>query len=136
MSEQIQAIARCRKPGPGWRHISGSVWDHIPSGMRVHGLGFVRMPDGRWINGTEWPEIIRFGLSVGLTGTTNMRHVMVWAMLVLNNVSVDHAMTDDRCEETAQTPVSSVRNAITDNAAQLAALGRRMEKAKREVGDE
>lgn len=81
-------LKRYRQPGPGWHRIAGSVWEHKPSGMRVHGFGYCRLPDGRWISGVQWPEIRRFGLSVNLTGSTKMRHVLVWAMLVLDGVSV------------------------------------------------
>ena len=32
------------KPGPGWKHLAGSVWEHR-SGARVHTGGVIRLPD-------------------------------------------------------------------------------------------
>jgi hypothetical protein len=51
---------------------------------------------------------------------------------VLNGFCVGHMLFPAKVQ--TSTPVA--RNAITENAAQLAALGRRMEKAKREVSDD
>jgi len=34
-----------RRPGAGWKQISGPVWEHT-SGLRVHVLGMAMLPDG------------------------------------------------------------------------------------------
>ncbi len=42
------------KPGPGWKHVGGAVFDH-DDGTRVHILGLCRQADGRRVNGVIWP---------------------------------------------------------------------------------
>ena len=34
------------RPGSGWKHLAGPVWEHA-SGVRVHSGGLVKFPDGR-----------------------------------------------------------------------------------------
>lgn len=79
-------IVHARRPGRGWSHVAGAVYDH-DSGMRLHLLGYLRMPDGRWLCGNAWPEVQRVSLAMHLTGQTGKRMLMVWAILVLREIS-------------------------------------------------
>jgi hypothetical protein len=64
-----------RKPGPGWKHVAGSVWEHV-TGLRIHTLGLARLPDGkdaRWNWSDEYQACRQQGHNV-------KRALMVWAL--------------------------------------------------------
>jgi len=67
------------RPGDGWRHIGGPVWEH-KSGARIHAMGVIRMPDKvtfRFMNNTDdCFEGLRF---VRANGGNMKRGMMAWA---------------------------------------------------------
>lgn len=67
-----------RRPGPGWKWLGSSVWEHT-SGLRIHCLGRVRLPDGAsrmWRYDEEIRAMRRQGFNV-------KRALMVWALSLL-----------------------------------------------------
>lgn len=65
-----------RKPGTGWKYLGSSVWGH-ESGVRVHCLGFARMPDGAMhrSDGDRLAEGY-----IRLSGGNRKRGLMMWAL--------------------------------------------------------
>lgn len=68
-----------KRPGPGWKHIAGPVYEHT-SGIRIHVFGMALLPSGVWINGRTWPEHKALDLCIRICGGTRRRGVMVWAL--------------------------------------------------------
>ena len=72
------------KPGPGWKHLGGAVWEH-PRGGRIHTYGVVRMRCGKWLDGARWPQsrdVFRF---VQINGGSRKRGLMAWALSQLTD---------------------------------------------------
>ena len=67
------------RPGPGWKYVGGSVWEHA-NGSRVHLLGFVRLPDGRFLSASKWPESKDASLLIRINGGNRKRGLMAWAL--------------------------------------------------------
>jgi hypothetical protein len=70
-----------RKPGPGWKRLGPSVWEHS-TGIRIHGLGAVRMPTGAFIFGDNHPWSRGYDLACRTQGRKT-RGIMVWALAML-----------------------------------------------------
>ena len=68
-----------RRPGPGWRHIAGPVYDH-ETGLRIHVAGIARLHDGTLLSGTMWPEVRLLNKCIRVCGGNRKRGVMVWAL--------------------------------------------------------
>lgn len=71
-------MTRC-KPGPGWKWISGPVWEHA-SGMRLHLHGLVQLPNGEYLSANtlaEWQDV---GRAVRIAGGNRRRGLMLWAL--------------------------------------------------------
>lgn len=70
-------------PGPGWvrRSDTSSVWDHS-SGMRVHMMGMVRLPDGLIVWGNAWPESIAVLSCIDIVGGSRRRGLLLWGRMV------------------------------------------------------
>jgi hypothetical protein len=73
-STSVHSIVR--RPGPGWRFLGSGVWDHV-SGMRLHCLGLLVMPDGtvRREHETRLAEGY-----IRLAGGNRKRGLMMWAL--------------------------------------------------------
>ena len=71
------------RPGPGWEHIAGAVWDHV-SGVRLHTGGMIRTPDGHTVSAHQWPESKSVARAVRITGSRR-RGMMVWALWCLHH---------------------------------------------------
>lgn len=84
-------MGRCR-PGPGWKNISGSVWDHVPSGLRLHLMGMCRLPCGEVVRGREWPESRNLDRCIAIAGGSVKRGCMVWALELLRDRRGEHTM--------------------------------------------
>jgi hypothetical protein len=69
-----------KRPGIGWKHVAGSVWDHLPTGIRLHLLGMARLPDGRFVSANEWPTLMDSGEHIRIAGGNRKRGLMTWAM--------------------------------------------------------
>ena len=73
---------KAMRPGPGWKPISGSVYAHI-SGARVHLGGFVKLPDGRFLNENKWPECMDASMLIKINGGNRKRGLMAWALMLV-----------------------------------------------------
>lgn len=75
---------RC-KPGKGWSQTANcAVWDHA-SGLRLHLMGMLRMPDGTIVSGNVWPEAMTLTLTTRMAGGNRKRGLMLWALLSLRD---------------------------------------------------
>jgi hypothetical protein len=63
------------RPGPGWRHLAGSVYEH-KSGVRIHLLGTVRLPGGIYRAADAYPDYRR---TIRINGGNRKRGLMAWA---------------------------------------------------------
>ena len=77
----VQRLVRrfSRRPGPGWKHLAGSVWEHS-TGLRIHILGMARLPDGQsvpWRFDDEYDAKRQQGYNT-------KRALMVWALSLLS----------------------------------------------------
>lgn len=74
-----------RRPGPGWKHLAGSVWEHT-TGLRVHMLGMARLPDGQVLP-WRWQDEYD---AKRQQGYNTKRALMVWALSLLSpNVELE-----------------------------------------------
>ena len=67
-----------RRPGNGWKHLNGSVWEHA-TGIRIHTLGLARLPDGKSIS---WPWNDEYDAK-RQQGYNTKRALMVWALTLI-----------------------------------------------------
>ena len=66
------------RPGPGWSHIAGVVWEH-DNGTRIHLLGMARLPNGEWISSNKWPDSRDADFMIRANGGNRKRGLMAWA---------------------------------------------------------
>lgn len=66
------------RPGAGWRHVAGSVWEHV-GGARIHVLGVVKLKDGSFLATNKWPESREFQRILLINGGNRKRALMTWA---------------------------------------------------------
>jgi hypothetical protein len=71
-----------RRPGKGWRWLGSSVWEHTPSGLRIHGLGYCK-PTGEPSRPWSWQEEMT---AMRQQGWKKKRALMVWGLSLLPNV--------------------------------------------------
>lgn len=67
------------KPGPGWRIRKSSVWQHEPSGLRIHLLGVVLGSD-IYALASEWPLSRRWDHHTRIAGGNQKRGLMTLAL--------------------------------------------------------
>jgi hypothetical protein len=67
------------RPGAGWTHNGGSVWEHI-NGARVHLLGLVRLPNGDFLSANKWPDSREAARMIRINGENRKRGLMAWAL--------------------------------------------------------
>jgi len=85
-----------RRPGDGWEHVMGPVWDHA-SGMRLHVKGLLRLPNGDLVDGTQWPQSKSVKLATRMTGCRR-RGLMVWSRWVMDhNCKYDEVYYGHQC---------------------------------------
>lgn len=86
MSEQNEAEVQSvvRRPGRGWQQntVTKSIWDH-ESGMRVHMLGMLRLPNGEIRRANQWPAIQLADMCIRVAGGNRKRGLMIWALVML-----------------------------------------------------
>ena len=76
------------RPGNGWQHIGGPVWEHI-SGARIHTMGTVRMPDGKTICSlNKYPECLEGIMFITVNGCNRKRGLMAWANALTKRVGL------------------------------------------------
>lgn len=68
------------RPGPGWTKLSPAVYDHAPTGIRIHLHGIYRNPQSVIVDGDRWPESQRFNRFVRIAGGNRKRGTMLWAL--------------------------------------------------------
>lgn len=68
-----------RRPGIGWKHLAGSVWEHT-TGIRIHLLGVTRFSDGTTMswNSQDKSDALR------QQGFNAKRALMVWSLSQFN----------------------------------------------------
>ena len=73
-----------RRPGPGWRQNTNTkaVWDH-DSGLRLHMLGMVRLPNGEIRQANQWPTSQLADGCIRVAGGNRKRGLMIWALVML-----------------------------------------------------
>ncbi len=70
------------KPGIGWKQLGQGVWEHV-SGLRIHMLGGVRLPDHRSVWAESWPisqELYKF---IRIAGGNRRRGLMMFGLSLL-----------------------------------------------------
>ena len=72
------------KPGPGWKRLGPAVWEHV-SGTRIQVGGMVRLPSGRHVFESRWPENKGADRAIAICGGNRKRGMMVWALNLLEN---------------------------------------------------
>ena len=74
------------RPGSGWLHLGGPVWEHS-TGARIHAGGMIRLPDKTHLSLSNWPESQLGRRLVLINGGNRKRGLMAWAVnLVKHNV--------------------------------------------------
>ena len=71
------------RPGNSWKHLGGPVWEHI-SGVRIHTMGVVRLPDMTFHSDCEWPICQESSLLIRINGGNKKRGLMAWALKLLD----------------------------------------------------
>jgi hypothetical protein len=72
-----------RRPGPGWKWLAGSVWEHV-SGVRIHiGGRIARLADRRIICTHSAEDFNNQGRIIREQGGNVKRGLMVWALRLL-----------------------------------------------------
>lgn len=74
------SVRLARRPGPGWKWLGSSVWEHTPSGLRIHGLGYARPPGQQ---SRPWPWQTEHA-AMRQQGWNKKRALMVWALSLLS----------------------------------------------------
>lgn len=67
------------KPGAGWRHLYGAVYEH-QNGMRIHLMGFVKLPNGKFLDANKYPDSAAADRMIKINGGNRKRGLMSWAM--------------------------------------------------------
>lgn len=98
-SRSLQRMVRRfpRRPGNGWKHMAGSVWEHA-SGLRIHLLGLARLPDGKSLP-WKWEDEYD---AKRQQGYNTKRALMVWALTLISPNAPAHApatQPQDRTED-------------------------------------
>lgn len=70
------------KPGPGWKHVGGAVYDHS-SGIRAHVGGYCRLPSGEFISGNTIDQLYALNRFIRINGGNRKRGVMAWAKTIV-----------------------------------------------------
>ena len=73
-----QVERRVMRPGPGWRHVAGAVYERQDL-VRIHLLGMCRLADNTWVSGSRWPESREMERAIRINGGNRKRGMMAWA---------------------------------------------------------
>ena len=66
------------RPGNGWKHMGGAVYEN--NGLRIHICGLIRKSNGEFLNGNRHPEIADMNRFIIINGGNRRRGIMAWAM--------------------------------------------------------
>lgn len=72
------------KPGKGWRHAGGSVYE-FNGGLRIHIPSLCRLSSGTLIWSNSWAEIGRVERMIDINGGNRKRGLMAWARRLEEN---------------------------------------------------
>lgn len=72
------------KPGTGWKHIAGPVWEHTTK-ARVHLGGTIRLPDKTYRSLYNWRESELGRRLIQINGDNTKRGLMAWALSLINS---------------------------------------------------
>ena len=77
---------RVGRPGAGWKHLGGSVYEKDE--VRVHVSGeLCRLKNGVFVSGNHWPMSRNLDRAIRVNGGNKKRGTMAWAnMLMMPNV--------------------------------------------------
>ena len=70
------------KPGHGWHHLSGPVWEHV-GGARIHLIGLIRLPDMSFITLNKYPECMDGYKMININGGNRKRGLMSWVKYLI-----------------------------------------------------
>lgn len=69
------------KPGLGWRHLGGSVWEHAVRGVRIHAGGLIyNNADGFCLWSNHWPLSVQWDRHTRVAGGSRKRGLMTLAL--------------------------------------------------------
>lgn len=85
MSES-QSVAM--RPGAGWNHLSGPVWEHN-SGARIHCGGLVRLPNGNHYHLNHCAQTEGIRKAIAMNGLNVKRGLMAWAACQVGALPLD-----------------------------------------------
>lgn len=74
-----QLERRVMRPGNGWKHIGGAVWEHT-SKTRIHLLGMMRLPSGEFISAATYPHWEALHRMIRINGGNRKRGLMALAL--------------------------------------------------------
>ena len=84
------------RPGCGWKHVAGSVWDHKPTGLRLHvGGALVQFPGTGFCYGMLWPEGRSVDRCIEIAGGNRRRGLMIWARRVFERWKISTSTITD-----------------------------------------
>lgn len=69
------------RPGIGWKHIAGPVWEH-KNGTRIHLGGLVRKQDMTFVSLNKYPEGNEGWRQIKINGGNRKRGLMAWAVVL------------------------------------------------------
>jgi len=82
----IDELKAARRPGQGWTHIGGAVYEI--NGTRLHINGLARLPSGQFVSAERWPAYQEARKFIRMNGGNRKRGLMAWAK-TLNEVDDD-----------------------------------------------
>jgi hypothetical protein len=66
------------RPGHGWKHLSGSVYERI-DGLRMHMGGMCRLLNGDKVSASSWDQYSLVYSLIEINGGNRKRGLMAWA---------------------------------------------------------
>jgi hypothetical protein len=79
LGEQRPLDRLVMRPGAGWKHLAGPVWEH-PNGARIHTMGMIQLPDKTHLSLNNWRESEFGWRMVRINGGNRKRGLMAWVM--------------------------------------------------------
>ncbi len=69
------------RPGVGWEHIAGPVWEY-KNGTRIHLSGLVRKPDMTFVSLNKFSEGTEGWRQIEINSGNRKRGLMAWAVIL------------------------------------------------------
>ena len=77
-SEESDFDRLVMRPGTGWEHLAGPVWEHTTK-TRIHLGGLIRLPDKTFFSLNRYPECMDGFKFIKINGGNRKRGLMAWA---------------------------------------------------------